>query len=231
MTVDYNSVVWAYGMEDIFVSGGNRYLRDSGPNGFSMRFLGGAADPTPTLTGELSFDGGDYLYYDGDLTRYYNKMPTGALTFLCVTNQTTAATRVIFACELSGANNFGLRFAAATAAIYECYQMQGAAAAPAVQPTGYSITRPHLTALTIETTPRLLLNQQIGTAAWAGGAFGTCVYNTAVVPRIGSAPGGGAFWLGTMKYLALIRGAVSSPDLSQLSALLANGVKPFCVRR
>jgi len=230
MAISPSDIVFAFDFSRVETVGGVRYLWDYGPNGFHFAFPGGAADPTPQLDASLSFDGGDYLFLPaGRLAAFYAQMPTREMTILCVTSVTTAATRVIFACELSGANNFGVRFAGATASIYEFYQMQGAAPAPAIQPTGYSLTRPHVTALTIETTPRLLLNQRIGTAAWVG-AFGTCVYNVAVVPRIGGAPGGGSFWLGSMGYLALVRNAISSPDMAQLSAMLAAGIKPFCWR-
>jgi len=78
MALEYRNVVFAYGMEYIFSAAGVRYLRDHGPNGFHFAFPGGAADPTPDLSGGLVSDGGDYLYYDGDLARFYAAAPVVA---------------------------------------------------------------------------------------------------------------------------------------------------------
>lgn len=232
MTVSYSDVVFAFDMNRIETILGVRYLFDYGPNQFSFAFPGGAADPTPTLTGELSFDGGDYLSYTGDLARFYTAMPAGSCTLFYATTMTTTGVRTLFSCESIGANNRGMRFGSATAAIYEFYQFQNTAALPAIQPTGHALSRSHVCAITMEATPRFLRDQSVGTAAWAGGAFGTCVYNAATIPRIGSTPGGGQFWLGPIRYLCLVRGAVASPDLMQLSRLIVEGsTKPFCVRQ
>jgi hypothetical protein len=220
-------------MEDIFVSGGNRYVRDSGPNGFSMRFPGGAADPTPTLTGELSFDGGDYLYYDGDLTRFYAKMPPNECTFLVSTslNSVTGGTQRVFSCETA---TRGIAFALVTTApVDRSWIVSGTGAGLRVYQTN-AATTPLGRALqiaTYETTPRVLVNQAVIGGAWAAGAYGTTVYDAATVPRIGSQPAAAGFVVGRIGYACCIRGAISSPDMAQLSALIANGVKPWCVRR
>jgi hypothetical protein len=55
------------------------------------------------------------------------------------------------------------------------------------------------------------------------------VYDTAVTPMIGGTVAGGRY-LGRLRYLALVKNAISSPDMAQLSALLINGFKPFCQR-
>ena len=232
MALEYRNVVFAYGMEYIFSAAGVRYLRDHGPNGFHFAFPGGAADPTPDLSGGLVSDGGDYLYYDGDLARFYAQMPTGACTILYAATLTSSASRTIFGCQsLGGGNNRGMSLTSATAAIYEWYQWRGDATNPAIQPTGHAATRQHRCVLTMETTPRFLRDESVGTAAWAGGAFGTCVYDPTIIPRIGATPAGGSFWLGSMRYLCLLRGALSNDDLAYASRLLAEGVKPFCWRR
>ena len=231
MPFDYASVVFAYDMNTIVASGGNRYLKDFGASSFDFRFPGGAADPTPDLSGGLVFDGGDHLYYDGDLARFYAQMPTGAATLLYATTLTDSAVRTIFSCQSFGANNRGMLFGSQTAAIYGWYQWQNAATNPVIQPTGHAATRQHLCALTMEATPRFIRDGSQGTATWAAGAFGTCVYDPAIVPRIGSVPVGGQFWLGSMRYLCLLRGALHNDDLAYASRLMAEGVKPFCYRR
>jgi hypothetical protein len=38
------------------------------------------------------------------------------------------------------------------------------------------------------------------------------------------------FLVGTLRYFAIVNGAISSPDMAQLSAMLASGLKPWTQR-
>lgn len=112
----------------------------------------------------------------------------------------------------------------------QVYNMIGNATLPQLRGTlSASVGRRRVAALTVETTPRHVVDQALAVApTWVVGAFGTPAYS-AIAPRIGGAAVVGMF-TGTMRYLCCIRGAVSSADLSQLSALVANGKKPWVTR-
>lgn len=238
MTVSYNDIIFAYSFDRFFTSGGNQYMWDFGPNEFHMRFGAGAAAPTVTLTGELSFDGGDYLYWDGDLTRYYAKMPTGALTAV-LAFASGGSTHYIYSCWDSGAGGTQdgillLRAGSGLSSSIQLYPMQGDATIPyVVDLVAGAVPEPrqNVLCMTVETTPRMLCNNKLWVMGWAVGGMGTTSFNTAIVPRIGMNPNGGGPYIGTMSYLSFIRGAINSPDMASLSTQLANGSKPWCVRR
>jgi hypothetical protein len=55
-------------------------------------------------------------------------------------------------------------------------------------------------------------------------------YSAVTIPRIGAYPNGGAFFFGRISYIALLNGAVSSPDLLELNRMMLDGGKPWCAR-
>jgi hypothetical protein len=222
MRVQFDSVVFAYDF-DRLTDGGLLY--DHGPLGLHATPGAGAAAPTRQLDGSYSFDGGDYFELSGaSQARFYANAPTGACTWLSLGYATQGA---IWSC-FDGAN-MGLIYLHVGNKI-RLYQCQGG-------PTPYVATasssmmdgRYRVVAAAIEAAPRCLIEQASDAAVWVG-AFGATSYNTAMVPTIGAYPGGGSSMTGRQKYLCLLRGAVSSSDMAELSALLSNGVKPFCVR-
>lgn len=224
MTVSLSDVVFAFDMNRIESVGGVRYLYDYGPNGFNFAFPGGAADPIPDLSGGLVFDGDAYLSLPaGRLAEFYAKMPTGAYTWLL---RFSGAGGVPFACW-DGGNNGVIILQVGKALRF--YQGQGGAmpyvgSPPAVDNRTYTIT------VTTETTPRFFSDQAVATVGWVGGAFGVTTYNVATVPRIGSYPAGLTFLTGTLKYLALVKNAVGSPDMLDLNRMIRDGGKVFCTR-
>ena len=234
MRVQFDSVVFAYSMEDIFVSGGNRYLRDYGPNGFHMRFPGGASDPTPTLFGSLSFDGNDYLYYDGDLARYYAKIPTAQYTWLAVLRPTALAASIWGCYGVSGPNRYGIALGTSAGAPpmrLQAIHLIGTGAIPQTVSTRDNTNRGIVYAMTVETTLRGVLDGAVEAEAWIVGAYAPAVYLTTAAVELGR--GAVGVWnpfSGTLSYLCLLRGAVSSADMAELSAMMCNGFKPFCVR-
>ncbi len=88
MITQFDSVVFAYDMSTKVVAG-NTYFADRGPNQFDMRFGAAGAAPVPQLDGSALFSGAQFAYWDGDLTRYYSKMPVGELTWLTVWRRET----------------------------------------------------------------------------------------------------------------------------------------------
>jgi len=236
MSVPLSDVVFAFDMNRLFTEGGNTFLYDYGPSGFHFQFGAGAAAPTPQLDGSLSFDGGDYLSLPAArLAEFYARMPTREYTFLLSGRHAdTAANAVAFSCSNAGALGvwLGLAFQATPDGRLNQLIGQGGAALPNATLASPSLipNRSRVIVATNETTPRALVDQQTATVAWAVGAFGTASYGAAVVPQIGTS-GFGQSWIGPMRYAAIIRGAISSPDLSQLSRMLSEGLKPFCVRQ
>jgi hypothetical protein len=81
---------------------------------------------------------------------------------------------------------------------------------------------------TNETTPRGLHEQAANAFSWGAGAYGTTVYDAAIVPRIGMDPAGTNPLTGRGGMLALVRGALSSADLAFYSGLLRDNIKPWC---
>ena len=233
MTVSFQDVIFAFDCSRIETVGGVRYLWDYGPNGLHFAFPGGAADPTPQLDGSLSFDGGDYLALPaGRVADFYQKMPAGPYTLLF--NYTAnAAGSYFFSCiENLAPNWFGIAIGIEPVlGNTQVYNMIGNATLPRVVGTlSSSVARRRVAALTVETTPRHVIDQSLATApTWTVGAFGAPSYS-AIAPRIGGAAVVGIF-NGTLRYFSIIRNAISSPDMAQLSAMLANGIKPFCWRQ
>lgn len=242
MRVQSDSVVFAYRMDDVFASGGTRYLRDHGPHGLHAAFPGGAADPTPQLDGTISTDGGDYLTLP---LRFYSVAPTGAHTWLFSFGSTAVAAAVprIFSCwnSTGGGVDKGIMLcvdSTSEAQRVRAYQCQGAAAQPYVVSAAASpYVRGYQSAavLTVETTPRGIHNDAVASYSWGSGAIGTASYDATVVPRIGMDPAATNALTGRGGYVALIDGAVSSADMAELSALMRNATSgtapwPFCWR-
>lgn len=228
----YKNVVFAYSGDSYFVSGGNTYLRDYGPNGFHMRFAAGSAAPALQLDGSLYFLGVNYCYFDGDLARYYARMPTGAHTWLARFMQTFPGNHVLYGCDNGGAPWKGIFFGTnATTTAFE-YQMQGTIATP-----NFSVTykQPGYTnrsfCMTVEAIPRAFDQCTPATpdplGAWSA-PFGTAVYDITQAPRIGMRPNTAWPYIGHLYYLALIDGAITTPELLDLSHMIREGEHPFC---
>jgi hypothetical protein len=222
----WSRVAFAHSGDSYFLSGGNTYLRDYGPNGFHMRFAAGGAAPVPQTDGSLLFAGAQYGYFDGDLAWYYSKMPSGTHTWLlgAVCNSGPV---------YSSWNNATLgQMLLVTGSTMRVYQGQAAVFPYVNWAAGSlpSIVQRRVAASTVETTPRLFIDSSASTAAWAGGAFGVGAYSAVTIPRIGAYPNGGAFFFGRISYIALLNGAVSSPDLLELNRMMLDGGKPWCAR-
>ena len=237
MSVSLDQVVWAFDFSRIETVGGVRYLIDGGPSGFHFAFPGGANDPTPRTDGGLQFDGGDWLDLPAaQMARFYTALPTGACTFLFSGLRTDpVAAAVLFSTDNNGAGGVwrGLFLQTFVAGETQIRQGQGGAALPSITiATARLPGRKIMLSGTCETTPRALVDQSTVASAWTVGAFGVCNYDTAIVPCIGARPGHvSGLWTGPIYYLALLKGVVSSADLSALSAQIANGGKPFCWRQ
>lgn len=230
--VPYTDVVFAFDMNRLFTEGGNTFLYDYGPSGFHFQFGAGAAAPTPQLDGSLSFDGGDYLSLPaGRLAEFYQRMPTRECTFLALTtrNAVTGGAPRLFSCETA---THGLSFALhSTADPGRSWIVSGTGAGVRVYQTDASVILGGASfAATHETTPRYLVNQRIVGGAWVVGAYGTTIYDVASIPRIGMQPSAASAMIGRISFLSCIRGALSSPDLALYSRLIAEGVRPWCVR-
>lgn len=230
MTVKYSDIVFAYDFDRLTADG---RLFDYGPHGLHATPGAGAAAPTRQLDGSYYFDGGDYFYLAAaPMARFYSVAPTGAHTWLFATKMlsVTATAHRIFSCETAVA---GLAIiVVATASPTVSWRISG---------TGAGLRQYNTSAASVplescqfagtyESTPRTLVSQAVVGGAWAAGAYGTTVYDAATVPRIGTQPTGGGAVVGRIYYLALLSGAVSSPDLAALSNLMRDGGKPFCWR-
>jgi hypothetical protein len=83
---------------------------------------------------------------------------------------------------------------------------------------------------TVETAPRCTSSGFPRTAVWAGGAFGTAVYDTTIAPRIGTHPLLVRDLPARMYYLSLVNRACSWDEMWEVTKLLRNGIKPFAYR-
>lgn len=232
MTVAYNDLIFAYSFDQL-TSGG--LLFDSGPLKLHATPGAGGAAPTRQLDGSYAMDGGDYWNLSGAVqARFYANAPTGAWTMLVKAQPTAAGTLALFDCYDAGGGgtNQGITFAVNGYTQWRAYNFIGGGTSPRVDATHVAMTASRLIsmAVTVETTPRTIVENAVGTAVWGAGAFAAPSYDTTIVPRIGSA-GFFALFTGRVYYMALIRGAVLNADLGVLCAALVNGQKPFCVRR
>jgi len=237
MTVQFDQVVFAYGMDEIYSSGGIRFLRDRGPYQFDMQFPGGAADPVLQLDASLYFNGApQYVELPaGRRAEFYAQIPTGTMTLL-LCHAPTAATGVIWSTwnNTAGGVNQGVFALAQTSSAVapRLYQPQGGAGLPYISGTvAHTLSRKYVVSYTMEVTPRGLTDGTTNGAAWIGGAFGAAVYAPALSPRIGSHPSGAGGYQGRQYFSCLIRGALSSADLAFYSRLIAEGGRPFCWRQ
>lgn len=245
MLASYDDLIFAFDFSRIETVAGIRYLVDYSKNGFHFAFPGGAADPTPQLDGSLLFDGGDYLSLPAaQLARFYAQMPTAQWTALAcagyITNAVGNSPR-LFSCwnSTAGGTNRGITIQFNVPIASVCRGMSivghglaaldyiiGALGAP-YMPLGRGVG-----CWTNETTPRGMQQQSNNVYTWGAGAYAAAVYDAAIVPRIGMDPAAtNPINTGRLYYLALLRGALSSPDLAELSRLMSEGVqKPFCIR-
>ncbi len=228
----YSSVVMCYDFEQVYSSGGVRYLKDAGPSGFDMAFPGGAADPT-IGDGFFSYSGAQYLSLPaGQLARFYSKMPVGQYAFL-MTHSIRGG--YLFSCfsAILG-NNFGMALGPREST-FAHYNLVGTAAAPSVVVAVTPDVYPTSVAFTVESTPKAIRQSAIRTVSWTVGAYAGCVYDTTAIPRISGHPSG-AFPLSAgslVYYLCLLDTNGWSLDyatMSVLSKLLRDGKKPFTGR-
>lgn len=231
MQVQRDSVVLAYDFDRLTPDG---LLYDYSKYGLHATPGAGAAAPTRQLDGSYSFDGGDNFALSGaSQARFYANAPTGELTILVVATMSAAAQCAWFSCMgLSAPNYFGIQLSHVSPTAY-MKQLRGSAAIIYEATTAPQLlVQPlrNVFCMTMEATPRCMVRGTVQSCAWAGGVMATTVYDAAVVPKIGNADVGAAGLVGAMSYLCLLRGAVSSSDMAELSALMQNGVKPFCWR-
>ena len=243
MQVQRDSVVFAYSGGSYFTSGGNTYLRDHGPHGFHMRFAAGGAAPTPQLDGSLYFDGGDYCYFDGDLTRFYAQMPTTALSWLYVASQVAPAVNTVaFSCmNVAGNRGIGFRYYNVSASGLIQMSMDSFNAA-GVFGTAFNATALRGVGSTnaiaysyTKNVKAIMLWDHKNVGATLGDNSSPIAYDASAAPHVCGRPAGGANPRIRLYYLALLRGAVNSADLAELSSMLMGAVSgtnpwPFCGR-
>lgn len=230
----WSRVVFAYDF-DRQTSGGLLY--DHGPLALHATAGAGAAAPTRQLGGSYTLDGGDYWTLP---LRFYDAAPTGAHSWLVVGGSTATAAAVarVFSCwnSTAGGVDKGTLLGLDTTATNQrvrAYQCQGAAAQPytvSAAAAPYLMRAASCAALTVETTPRGFHDTAVASYSWGAGAIGTASYDNTLVPRIGMDPAGTNALTGQLRYLALLDGAVSTPDLLTLSQMMRDGGKPFCCR-
>ena len=228
--VPLSDVVFAYDF-DRLTDGGLLY--DYGPNGLHATPGVGAAAPTRNLGGSYSFNGAPQ-YFSLPLA-FYKAAPTAEHIWIARTQITSGD--CIFSCENNATlTGYNLRMLVASVLpwLYNYHLRAGGGLIRYTYPTSIDyFARPITTILTVETTPRAMRADVAVSPAWTVGGFVPDTYNTAVQPRIGTLPAGepGANPLsGRLYYLALLKNAISSADMAQLSAMLSESKKPFCYR-
>lgn len=236
MQAQFDQVVFAFDFSRVETVLGARYLVDYGPNQFSFQFPGGAADPAVGLDGSLYFSGlPQYLSLPaGRLASFYATLPTQAMTILVAYRPVTLG-GTIFSCwnSAGGGINQGLTLLNQIGATVapRLYQFQGAAGQPYMMAsTAHGASGKRVVAYAMEAAPRGLTDNMTNAPTWVVGAFGVTSYDVTMVPRIGCYPSLASGYAGYLWYLALVRGALSSSDLSELSAMMATGGRPFCWR-
>ncbi len=231
MTVSYQDVIFAYSF-DRLTSGG--LLFDHGP--LELHATPGAAGAAPTrqLDGSYAFAGAQYFTLAGDAqTRFYQNAPIGAKTILALCTNSINDSELINA--YNTATVTGFRAVVQSLAASNTWYLQ-MAHRTGIAPFGYTQTgvvsnylAPHVFCATVETTPRCVVDQRAITASWPLGAFANCVYDAATVPSICGKSGANGI-VGRVYYLALLKNALASADMAQLSALIASGLKPWTQR-
>lgn len=230
MTVPFSDVVFAYDFDRLTADG---RLFDHGPHGLHATAGAAGAAPTRQLDGSYRFDGGDYFTLPLD---FYRWAPTGERTILSVSSLQTAVAGgydLFGAAAFIGGNFYGFSHLRTVAGASLVYNFIGNGTLPYCGvAAGGAILKTYDTQVTcavVTTTPRWMTQQTGLTATWGVGAYAPCVYSAVTQPTIGIGLNG--YWIGRIYYLALIRGALSSPDLSQLCSLISDGSKPWCDRR
>ena len=238
MRVGHSDLIFCYSFDRLTPDG---LLYDHGP--LALHATPGAAGAAPVrqLDGSYLFSGAQYFALSGaSQARFYANAPTGAHTWLWVASCTYAGgANIIFnAADINAGNWYGI--AALTVETAPLRQMAMTGYATAVTNYVHSVraftiaNKVSVSCVTVEASPRGMQDGTATTGSWGGGGNGTVVYRTAVEPRIG----GSALWTplgGRLYYLALLRGAVSSADMAELSAMMMNATSgtspwPFCTR-
>ncbi len=238
--------VFAYDFSDTFVSGGVRYLRDHGPSDLHLAFAAGVTDPTATLDGGMEFNGAQYLNMAaGAVPRFYARAPIGYHAWFAkfTPKATNAQNRRLFSCYSTGggAGAFGIEIGhhAVDRLIYGYIRTGGASNLYSSSATGLLVTsgRQMVIGAAIAPAPYGMHASTACTYTWLAGGYGPPIYDTDTVPRVGDIATGGAQFIGTLYYLALL-GAEGLPSLSPMQddlqfmdRMLCEGSRPFCWRQ
>lgn len=230
MALEYERSILALDFDRLTPGG---LLYDHSPHALHMTFGAGAAAPTRNINGGYDFDGGDEFYMDATaMARFYAVAPTRQYTFAGVINLgATAAgvTRAVFdASVVAPRRGIALRWN--VAGVLDAYQNNEFGFSAVQIVPGGATGRRWAFVITVQTTPTAMLEDQRIAAAWVVGAFGTCVYDAAAVPRIGAGASGSPF-IGNMRYFLLYDGALTEDDQRELMTHMVEGRAPFCVRR
>jgi len=228
--LDYQRVVLALDFDRLTPGG---LLYDYSRYALHLTPGAGAAAPTRNVNGGFDFDGGDRFEMDAvTMARFYAAAPTGTYTVAGVVNlaaSAAATARVVFdASVVAPRRGIALRWN--IAGVIDAYQNNEFGFSAVQIASGGATGRRWAFVMTVQTAPTAMLNEQRINAIWAVGAFGTCIYDPAVVPQIG-AGASGSHWIGNMRYFLLYDGALTEPDQAVLMRHLVEGRAPFCYRR
>lgn len=227
MAVDYQDVVMAFDF-DRLTSDGKLY--DYGPYGLHATPGAGAAAPTRNLDGSYAF--ATVPQYFTLPMSWFTVAPTGSHTWLFGFRAVASTNDMQFlSWEANGGNNYGILAFHSTTNTLRLYTLGGVPGTPEITvPCPISKRARHNAIVTVEASPRAVVDGARQTATWTIGAWTPPVYFGAAAPVLGY--GGG--WTGTsnqsMYYTALIRGSLASSDLSLYSRLISEGIKPWCYR-
>ncbi len=209
-------------------------LFDYGPYELHATPGAGGTAPTRELDGSYSFSAGANKTFVLPM-RFFSVAPIAEYTWLlsfAASHPTAGNNAQLQSWETNVGNSYGIFAYQDTSSNLQLVNMRGIVTQPMISVSLRlpRITR-HCVAATVETTPRAVGNGAALTATWTVGAWGNPVYFGAAAPQLGF----GTTWTGSsiqrMYYTAIIRGAISSPDMAALSEKLMMGQKPFCVRQ
>ncbi len=232
MIVSHNDIIFCYDFDRLTPDG---LLYDYGKFGLHATAGAAGAAPTRQLDGSYYFDGGDYFALSGaSQTRFYANAPTGVVTWLSVSVSLYLGRSVLFSTLVNDGVWYGLEHTIWTqpgtfqgSLNYHCDAGLTQQSYSSVQYTSY---RNLVLAMICggSGTKYGLVN---GTTFDTVAAVGTGVsYGSSPAPAIGRRPDASASSTMRLYYLCLINKAISSSDMAELSSMMMDGQKPFCMR-
>lgn len=219
-----------YRCRGIDLVGATPYMVDSGPHGLHAamaNFVAPAYGLVSMPDGRPGIQFNGTTQYASLPLRFYDHAPTQEATLVLYGAHTHIAnTATPFSCDNNSAGGTwkGLLYQTIADARLLLRRGQGGAALPTVDCTAATpVPALRVMVASLASTARCHSNRAPCVTAWTTGAFGTTVFDPAIVPTIGARPILANYWQGPILTLGLFPWAFTASEAQYMTDLIQSG--------